>query len=161
MIQLILFNIIDYTQTTESTLWSARTWPVNDISPFVLWGLSLRVTFCDVSQCGGITLLSLTQIQYLNLTRLVHYKTVYRNATPIRHRPIRWITPFKYKNISLVRHHASNSNAFPFPHIGTVNAWCFPILFVQSPKLNTYLKKRYSLKCWPLRFTYKTLIGAY
>ena len=34
-------------------------------------------------------------------------------------------------------------------------AWCFPILFAESPsKLNAYLTRRYSLKCWPVRFTY-------
>ena len=89
---------------------------------------------------------------------LVH---TYRNTSPIRHRPIRWITPLKYKNVSLIKHHAPSSNAFPFPRIGTVNACSVLILFVQSPKLNTYLRRRYSLKCWPVRFNYKapSLIG--
>ena len=39
--------------------------------------------------------------------------------------------------------------------IDTVKACCFPILLVQSPKLDTYLTRRYCLKCWPVRFTYK------
>ena len=84
---------------------------------------------------------------------LVHF--YYCNTSPIRHQPIGWITPLKYKNVSLIRHHAPSSNAFPFPHIGTVKVWCFPILFVQSPKVNTHLKRRYSLKYWPVCFTYK------
>ena len=72
------------------------------------------------------------------------------------HSPIRWITPLKYKNDSLIRHHAPSSNAFPYSQIYTLKAWCFFQFFlVQSPKLNSYLRKRYSLKCWPLRFTYK------
>ena len=79
----------------------------------------------------------------------------YRNTSPKRHRPIRWITPLKYKNVSFMRHHAPSFNAFPFLQIGTVKAWCVPIFLVQSPKVNSYLGKRYSLKCWPLRFTYK------
>ena len=42
--------------------------------------------------------------------------------------------------------------------VGTVKAWCFPILFVQSSKLNTYVWWRYSLKSWPVCFTYKVII---
>ena len=79
----------------------------------------------------------------------------YRNTSPIRHRSIRWITPFKYKNVSLIRHHAPKSNAFPGSQICTVKVWYFPLLFVQSPNFNTYLKMRYSRKCWLLRFTYR------
>ena len=80
---------------------------------------------------------------------------MYRNTSPIRHRPIRWITLLKYKNVSLVRPHAPSFNAFPFWRIGTVKDCCFRGLFVQSTKLNTYVTWRYSLKCWLMRFTYK------
>ena len=38
-----------------------------------------------------------------------------------------------------------------------MKVWCFPILFVQSPKVNTHLKRRYSLKYRPVFFTYKAL----
>ena len=38
----------------------------------------------------------------------------------------------------------------------TVKAWYCPLLFIQSPELYTYLIWRYSLKCWPVCFTYKT-----
>ena len=92
-----------------------------------------------------------------SLPRLAKYynEEKYRNTSATRHRSIRWITILKYKNVSLIRHHAHNSNAFPFPQIGTVKAWCFPILFVQSPKLNAYLRRRYCLKCCPMWYTYK------
>ena len=80
---------------------------------------------------------------------------MYRDTSPIRHRSIRWIATLKYKNVSLIRHHAPTSNAFPVLRIGAVKAWCFPVLFIQSPKLNSYFIRRYSLKCWPVRFTYK------
>ena len=75
----------------------------------------------------------------------------YRNTSPIRQRHIGWITPLKYKNVSLIRHHA------PFPKIGTVKSGWFPILLVRSPKANSCLRQRYGLKCWLLRFTYKAL----
>ena len=78
-----------------------------------------------------------------------------RNTSPIRHRPIRWITPLKHKNASPTRHHAPSSNAFRCLRIGAVKAWYSPSVFVQSPQSNTYLTWRYSLKCWPVRFTYK------
>ena len=55
---------------------------------------------------------------------------LYHNTSFIRHRPIRWITSLKYKNVSLKRHHAPTFNVFPPLQIGKVNAWCFPILSV-------------------------------
>ena len=36
-----------------------------------------------------------------------------RNTSPIRHRPIRWIHPLRYKNDSLIRHFAPSYSAFP------------------------------------------------
>ena len=93
------------------------------------------ICFCSV--CKGKFKASKGQI-------VKHFKK-YDNKKVCKcmHRPIRWITPLKYKNVSLIR------------QIYTLKAWCFPIFLVQSPKLNSYLRKRYSLKCWPLRFTYK------
>ena len=76
-------------------------------------------------------------------------------TSPMRHRPTRWITPLKHKNASLIRHHAPSSNACTCLRIGTVKAGYFRNVFVQSPQPNTYLTRRYSLKCWPVRFTYK------
>ena len=80
---------------------------------------------------------------------------LYHNTSPLRHWPVRWITPLTYRNVSLIRHHAHSSNAFPFPQIGTAKAWCFPIRLVQSPRVKAYLRKRCSMKCWQLRFTLK------
>ena len=82
---------------------------------------------------------------------IFHY--TYRNTSP--HRPIRWITPLKYKNVSLTRHHAPSSIAFPFPQIGTVKAWCFPIPLVQSSNVKSYFRKMCSLKCRQLHIIYK------
>ena len=89
----------------------------------------------------------------MSMSRLLPY-TFLTTVIPIRHRPMRWITPLRYKNVSLIRHPAPSSSAFPLLRIATVKAWYFPLLFIQSPKFNNYYIRRYSQKCWPVRFTY-------
>ena len=80
---------------------------------------------------------------------------IYCNISPIKHRHIRWIIILRYKNVLLIRHHEPSSSVFPLLRIATVKGWYFPLLFIQSPKFHAYLIRRYSLKCWPVCFTYK------
>ena len=108
-------------------------------------------SFIEWSSCGYICELLIT-LMYICL---VSHPVCYRNTSPIRYRPIRWITPLRLKKVSLIRQPAPSSSAFPLLRIATVKAWYFPLLFIQWPKFNTYLISRYSLKCWPVCFTYK------
>ena len=68
---------------------------------------------------------------------------------------MRWTTPLKYKNVSHIRYHAPSFNAFPFLPNGTAKDFYFPLFYVQSQNLNTYLRMRYSLKCRPVLFILK------
>ena len=68
---------------------------------------------------------------------------------------MRRTTPFKYKNVSYIRHHAPSFNAFRFPPNGTAKDYYFPLLYAQSQNLNTYLRMKYSLKCRPVLFILK------
>ena len=71
-------------------------------------------------------------------------------TSSMRHQHKRRIPSLKYKNASLIRHHAPSSNAFPFPRIGTVKAYVFLIFLSKHLSLDTFLTRKYSLKYIPL-----------
>ena len=66
---------------------------------------------------------------------------MYRNTSPIRQQPIWWITRLKYRNVSIMRHHAPTFSAFQFPRIGKTKARCFPNLFFSKNQNKTLIWK--------------------
>ena len=92
---------------------------------FKSWGMIIRwVNDQSPAECFGIIdsrvrqiFFRLYQVLTNPLSKVGKLEKLYRNTSPVRHLPIRWITPPKYKNVSPIRYHALSSNAFPFPLI--------------------------------------------